>query len=420
MYRDGRGVAQDNASAIKWFRKAAEQGFAEAQCDLGFAYSIGRGVTKDDAEAVLWYRKAAEQGNALCQDNLGVMSRDGRGVAKDDAEAVVWFRKSAEHGNARGQTNLGFMYASGRGIAKNDAEAVRWYRKAAEQGYALAQNNLAVMYRDGRGIARDDAAALLWFGKAAEQSNALAVKNLAAMNEQGRGAAKSGVDAATALPPTFAAVGISRDTALEVGRVTLRISDDGWENIGAGRGGRPFTGDQSGDIQYETVHLLLRGNAGEFRAALAVRASRGIGSVHFTWNTKCQAGPNVYVVDSAGGNFHGVDCLRVSGPTRTQGFLEAAEPELRSDLAAHKVVLPNTAYVVIHEKAIENGAFILVRTVFAADFNLPNAASTQSDLPAGVKPEAIAWGLRLADAVRSSMHSLSGTLAVPAVSNQGK
>ena len=31
MYKDGKGVQQDYAEAVKWYRKAAEQGKANAQ-----------------------------------------------------------------------------------------------------------------------------------------------------------------------------------------------------------------------------------------------------------------------------------------------------------------------------------------------------------------------------------------------------
>ena len=44
MYRDGKGVAQDDAEAVRWFRRAAEQGYARAQQDLASAYYFGRGV----------------------------------------------------------------------------------------------------------------------------------------------------------------------------------------------------------------------------------------------------------------------------------------------------------------------------------------------------------------------------------------
>ena len=67
--------------------------------------SIGRGVGHYEAEAVGWYRRAAEQGDALGQNNLGVMYRDGRGVGQDAAEAVRWLRRAAEQGEAQGQSS---------------------------------------------------------------------------------------------------------------------------------------------------------------------------------------------------------------------------------------------------------------------------------------------------------------------------
>ncbi len=54
----------DYASAMRLFRLAANQGDPEAQISLGFMYAEGQGVPQDDAEAVRWYRKAAEQGHA--------------------------------------------------------------------------------------------------------------------------------------------------------------------------------------------------------------------------------------------------------------------------------------------------------------------------------------------------------------------
>ena len=65
---------------------------------LGVCYENGKGVAKDEAEAVGWYRKAAEQGLDLGQFNLGVCYENGKGVAKDSAEAVRWYRKAAAQG----------------------------------------------------------------------------------------------------------------------------------------------------------------------------------------------------------------------------------------------------------------------------------------------------------------------------------
>jgi len=93
----------------------ANKGDAAAQFNLGVMYDEGDGVPEDDAEAVKWYRKAADQGLAEAQSNLGLMYANGKGVPEDDAEAVKWYREAADQGLAGAQTNLGLMYANGRG-----------------------------------------------------------------------------------------------------------------------------------------------------------------------------------------------------------------------------------------------------------------------------------------------------------------
>ena len=53
-------------------------------------YDYGRGVPQDYAEAAKWYRRAAEQGNANSQYNLGVMYAEGQGVSQDYVLAHLW------------------------------------------------------------------------------------------------------------------------------------------------------------------------------------------------------------------------------------------------------------------------------------------------------------------------------------------
>ena len=178
MYFSGRGARHDDEEALRWFRRAAEQNSARGQHSLGFMYSRGLGVRRDDEEAFRWYRRAAEQGYARGQTSLGVLYRDGRGVSRDYGEAVRWFRLAAEQGDARGQTNLGRMYSTGRGVWTDEAEAVRWYRRSAEQGDARGQNNLGWMYERGRGVRRDRVEAIRWYRLAAAQGDELAQGNL--------------------------------------------------------------------------------------------------------------------------------------------------------------------------------------------------------------------------------------------------
>ncbi len=62
MYNKGQGVTQDYAEAIKWFRKAADQGNASAQYNLSVMYHFGQGVTQDYVQAHMWYSLAAARG----------------------------------------------------------------------------------------------------------------------------------------------------------------------------------------------------------------------------------------------------------------------------------------------------------------------------------------------------------------------
>jgi len=84
---------------MKWYRKAAEQNYAEAQNSLGVCYEKGQGVTKNQAEALKWFRKATEQNLAMAQYNLGICYEYGRGVAEDSVEAYKWVLLAARQGD---------------------------------------------------------------------------------------------------------------------------------------------------------------------------------------------------------------------------------------------------------------------------------------------------------------------------------
>ena len=61
MYSKGQGVDKSNEESIKWYKKAAEAGFAMSQYDLGSCYYYGIGVAEDKKEGLKWWRLAAEQ-----------------------------------------------------------------------------------------------------------------------------------------------------------------------------------------------------------------------------------------------------------------------------------------------------------------------------------------------------------------------
>ena len=91
----GQGVSKNPKEAVKWFRKSAEQGLAQAQLNLGTMYASGRGVPQNSPEAVRWWRNAAEQGEAHAQCLLGAAYASGQGIPRDDVEAYFWLNLGA-------------------------------------------------------------------------------------------------------------------------------------------------------------------------------------------------------------------------------------------------------------------------------------------------------------------------------------
>ena len=222
----------DDVRKIDRYRKAAEEGNAEAQLNLGICYELGHGTPLDHTEAVKWYRKAAEGGNAEAQLNLAICYEYGRGVRKDELEAYIWYSEAAAQGNAsakeilkkhlipnwitirkimltnrinekqyqllklqaekdifeewkehkyyqRGaeqgvdetQLNLSICNENGQGVPQDHVETFWLYSRAAEYGIAEAQFELGNKYYHGQGVKKDEKAAVEWYRKAAAQGN---------------------------------------------------------------------------------------------------------------------------------------------------------------------------------------------------------------------------------------------------------
>ena len=63
----------DLKTAFTIFEDFAKNGNKQAQAVIGDMYSDGEGVEQNYFKAYEWYEKAANQGYALAQNNLGLM-----------------------------------------------------------------------------------------------------------------------------------------------------------------------------------------------------------------------------------------------------------------------------------------------------------------------------------------------------------
>ena len=70
MYYRGEGISEDDAEALKWYRKSANQGFAKAQVNLGMTYDNGKGIPENDVKAYSWWSVAKAQGEKQATSKL--------------------------------------------------------------------------------------------------------------------------------------------------------------------------------------------------------------------------------------------------------------------------------------------------------------------------------------------------------------
>jgi tetratricopeptide (TPR) repeat protein len=159
--------AENYDAAMRWFRKAADLGNAEAMMGISWIYGNGRGVPQDDAEALRWRKMSAEHGSADAMWLVGADYQDGKVVPQNYAEAMHWYKKSAAIGNAEAMERIGFLYANGLGVPQDYAEAMRWLQKSADLGNTLAMFVVGGFYQFGKGVPKDEAQARVWMKKAA-------------------------------------------------------------------------------------------------------------------------------------------------------------------------------------------------------------------------------------------------------------
>jgi len=68
-------VPQDDHEAVKWYRRAAEQGDADAQANLGVMYANGAGVPQNYVLAYMWANLAASTGSEKAGKNRDILAR---------------------------------------------------------------------------------------------------------------------------------------------------------------------------------------------------------------------------------------------------------------------------------------------------------------------------------------------------------
>jgi TPR repeat protein len=147
----------DEHYAFELYARAAQFGFAPSQYRLGTCYEYGLlGCQVEPSNSVKWYGKAAEQGFPDAELALSSWYLSGsHGVlAQSDTDAYLWARKAADRGHSKAEYQVGSFFEAGIGVEVDGVEALRWYQKAAAQGHKRAIQRLVDIKKAGKKTSR--------------------------------------------------------------------------------------------------------------------------------------------------------------------------------------------------------------------------------------------------------------------------
>jgi len=176
-YYNGEGVNLNDSLALAWFLLASEAGSAsgedaakrseqehrqwflsDACLTIGQMYEKGEELPRNLDLAMKWYRKAADGGNAQAQLNLAILAMN----AKNYGEARTRCEAAAKDKLSGGFACLGFIYQNGMGVPQDARQAIKDYDEAARLGNRAAIHALAELCAEDNRTKEDREVAFFW------------------------------------------------------------------------------------------------------------------------------------------------------------------------------------------------------------------------------------------------------------------
>jgi TPR repeat protein len=156
------------ATAIQWYRKAAQLGVPSAQFKMAMVLKHGTGVEQNLAESITWLNRAATQESAPALLELAICHMNGSGVTADPTRAVQLLTQACDLHDADAQALMGAILITGDGIRPSLTNGIKLLKTVAESGNSFAQWRLALCFKHGLGVNKDSLEGDRWFTRAAE------------------------------------------------------------------------------------------------------------------------------------------------------------------------------------------------------------------------------------------------------------
>ncbi|MFO0820045.1 MAG: C39 family peptidase [Pirellulales bacterium] len=152
---------------LKELQEKAQQGDPSAQLSLAVRYRDAIEVAKDDAAAMMWGHRAADQGHPDALDFIGFAYLRGVMLKRKPEVAFGYFKAAADQ-SAQAAYNLGQCYFGAQGTEQNCTAAIEWWKKAAAKGHGRAASTAAMALLSGEGVPPDPVEARRLAERAAE------------------------------------------------------------------------------------------------------------------------------------------------------------------------------------------------------------------------------------------------------------
>lgn len=159
-------AAASTAPAADELRQQALAGDVEKQLLLADDYLFGRNRPGNQSLAAYWYRRAAEQGSAAGEYNLGCCYEYGWGVEKCRHQALALYSRAAERGLAAAAVRRARLIYSGipeeelgerrfEALPPDRKAGLQELRRAGDAGFAPAKLELALLLFDDPALRRE-------------------------------------------------------------------------------------------------------------------------------------------------------------------------------------------------------------------------------------------------------------------------
>ena len=136
-------AAGNYAKAYAFFEKS---GRPEALFSLGAMNFAGKGVPQNSAKALAFYKRAADLNYAPALTTLGILLAGENNID----EALAFLEKAADLNDGEALILLAKWYENGTHVEQNTVKAVEYYEKAAKAGVLDAETALYIIYSKGK------------------------------------------------------------------------------------------------------------------------------------------------------------------------------------------------------------------------------------------------------------------------------